>query len=97
MSFRKRGLEILEVMRSMEDGAIVHAVELQRRTGFSRALIVGSLTWLEDCAAVKLHLDERGRHCWTVNAEEPEEDSLVDPEPADLFESLADSGDLAGA
>jgi hypothetical protein len=88
VSFRKRGLELLELMRGLDTDDAVHAIQLQRLTGFSRPLVVGAMCWLEDCGAVKLHLDDRGRHCWTVAAE-PDEDAL--------FESLVDDDLLAGA
>jgi hypothetical protein len=95
MSFKKRGLELLELMRTADSGTVFHGIELMRATGFSRALIVGSLTWLEDCQAVELHIDPRGRHCWTLADEEPDRDNLPDPEPVvESYVGLDDSAEV---
>ncbi len=95
MSFKRRALEILAMMREMDTDDAVHAIQIQRQTGWSRSLVVGSMVYLEDVQAVVLHLDERGRHCWTVAVPAPDEDSLPDPQPAALFESLAAEDDGA--
>jgi hypothetical protein len=89
-------MEVLELMRAMEPGTVFHGPELMQATGFSRALVVGSLTWLEDVGAVILApaLDYRGRHCWTVVAdEERDEASLPNSIPAELLEGLEDDSD----
>lgn len=90
MSFKGRAMEVLELMRAMEPGTVFHGPELMQATGFSRALVVGSLTWLEDVGAVTLApaLDYRGRRCWTVVNDEPDVTGLTDTEPGD--EGLSD-------
>ncbi len=77
MSFKTRSMEILELMRAMEPGTAFHGPELMLATGFSRALVTGSLVWLEDAGAVKLHIDVHGRSCWSVVADELDDTGLT--------------------
>ncbi len=93
MSFRKRGLELLELMRSRDEGW--SAPELRRATGWSRPLIAAALHWLDDCGAVTMKLDEDRRRRWSANPDEDDgDDTLAVREEVELLESLVDDNQM---
>jgi hypothetical protein len=96
MSFRKRAGELLEVIRSIDTDDGVSVIDLMKATGYRRALVIGSLVWLEDCSAISMSLDE-GRKRWMAL---PEAEEVNSPDPGsavleslDYSETLASLGD----
>ncbi len=75
MGYKKRALALLDFLRTEDPaGEGMAVMELQRKLGWSRPLIMGSLTFLEDAAVIaEKDLDQAKHRLWIALPEEHQE------------------------
>jgi DNA-binding IclR family transcriptional regulator len=95
MFFKRRGLELLDLMHEHGADWSWSLPELRRRSGWPRTSIIAALVWLEDTGAVTMQRDAERRKVWSLTSEAPEEPAepqAIDPQLLEIAASLDDGG-----
>jgi IclR helix-turn-helix domain len=89
MFFKRRGLELLDLMHEQGAERTWSLPELRRQTGWPRTSIIAALVWLEDTGAVVKLRDTENRKVWALAESAPEPDAPALPMDPKLLEIAA--------